>query len=70
MKNLILTTSMFALFLLGCGGNAEQQAQEEAEAAQLQEEIETIDSLSTELETLKNDIEESSENLDELLNEL
>lgn len=71
MKKSILVLVLLALLSVGCGGKKnnpkEVQSSQETETLELGNEV---DSISTEIESVIIEIEESSEKLDELLNDL
>jgi len=68
MKKLILALSLMALFIVACGEKKNQT--QSKENLELQKQVETMDSTTKEFEIIKQDIDESSENLDELLKDL
>ena len=76
MKKYILTIVFPALLLMGtgCGNTQSNQENEEStiktEEIELQKEIESIDSLTIEIEKANDEIQESSAKLDELLENL
>lgn len=73
MKKLLFSVFLLAFLSFGCGGNqtgTEASSAEATETPEVQQEVQQLDSLSTEIEGAKSDIDSASENLDELLNEL
>lgn len=68
MKKIIaLTATALFLFLSACGGNS----QESAEGITDEQDTEIVtDSLAMEMDEMKNDIEETVEELDSTLNEI
>lgn len=59
--------ALFSLFLISCGGDTPT---EEPVSEELKQEITTLETENEELEEIKADIDESSEELDKLLDEL
>jgi PBP1b-binding outer membrane lipoprotein LpoB len=70
MKNTILALMLMAFFWVGCGPQSDSQDDfSNQETEELEGAMET-DSVANKIEELKNDIEESSEKLDELVNDI
>ena len=63
MKKLLPIMAFAAIVLAGCGGSASKKGSTESETR----EIEIIDSITSRIDSLKMDIEESSRELDEML---
>lgn len=66
MKKFIFALSVASLFLLSCGTGASKQEAEEEQA----KEVTKLDSLSEQIDQTKKSIEESTKELDELVNNL
>ncbi|HDR68202.1 MAG TPA: hypothetical protein ENN61_04045 [Bacteroidaceae bacterium] len=67
MKNVLLVLALTAFLLAGCTGKASKQ---EAADEALSVEIQQLDSLTSEIESIKEDIEASVRELEELIDEL
>lgn len=68
MKNITALSISTIIFLtISC---REKKEAEKVEKKLIEQEIKVIDSVSSKVETLKNEIEDSSKKLDELLDEL
>ncbi len=65
MKKVIFCLSVASMFLVACGGNAEVK-----EADTAKEEVKSVDSVAVETNKATHEIEKSTEELDELLNEI
>ena len=70
MKKLVLALSILAFIAASCGENKGSKSAQDPESIKLQKQVETTDSTTKEIETIKQDIDESSDNLDELLKDL
>lgn len=74
MKKQMLAIIIITAFLFGCAGNDGNQNAKDAplseEETELIHETETIDSVTMEMDKAKEEIEKSSDKLDELLNDL
>ncbi len=74
MKSLNLKLIVLSLIVFSCGENKNKKINESTTVKisqlMLEEEINSIDSLSLEFEAAKSNIEESIKKLDELINEL
>jgi peptidoglycan hydrolase CwlO-like protein len=66
MKKIIFTFLAASLLIAGCGPSAS----EKKEIEKLEAEAVELDSISNVIETAKQDIEEATQELDELINEL
>lgn len=66
MKKIIFTIMAASLLIAGCGPSAS----EKKEIEKLEAEALELDSISDVIETAKQDIEETTKELDELINEL
>jgi len=66
MKKISILSLFLALFLMSCGGSTSNQQTD----SQSVEEVLKLDSLSTELETTINEIDQSESELDAALDEL
>lgn len=60
---------VLAISFIACGGQSATKSTEK-ESQQLKQEVTKLDSISLELDKSKNEIDEASENLKSLLNEL
>jgi PBP1b-binding outer membrane lipoprotein LpoB len=67
MKKKLFFIALAAIFIAGCSGPTKK---EQAELKELEKEIMTTDSIAGEMEKTVGEIEESSAQLDSLLNEL
>lgn len=68
MKKILLATAVLGLFTASCGNaGAEKKAAEDAKA---QQEIKSLDSATAVMEEVNSDIEASTEEVDQLLNDL
>ncbi|MBN1988234.1 MAG: hypothetical protein JW783_02405 [Bacteroidales bacterium] len=65
MRKLILPVVLFSLFLIGCTDSKKKE-----EVARIEKEIVVADSIANEVEKAKEDIEQSIQSVDSLLNEL
>ena len=74
MKKYILTIALFIPLVIGCGNSTSNKENEnsavEVEGVELKKEVNTLDSIAAESEKVKKEIQESSEKVDEMLNEL
>ena len=68
MKKLIYIPLLCLLF--SCGDSAEQQAQDQAAAEALEQEVTTLEAEAQELEVVKEDIEKTEAELEKMLEEL
>jgi len=66
MRKIFIAMAIAAILLVSCGRTKEKKAAEAAEAA----EIERIDSVTAEIDSIKNIIDRTAEEVDELINEL
>ncbi|MBN2274836.1 MAG: hypothetical protein JXK95_10920 [Bacteroidales bacterium] len=66
MKNFLSIMAMLAILMVACTGKAKEQKAAEAEAV----EIERIDSVTAEMDSIRNMIESSAKEVDELINDL
>ena len=66
MKQLCMIMALFSLVFLGC----RDTKAEDAQANEMKEEIEQLETVSAEIDSVQQDLEESSKKVDELLNEL
>lgn len=65
MRKLILPVVLFSLLLMGCTDSKKKE-----EAARTEKEIVVADSIANEVEKAKQDIDQSIQSVDSLLNEL
>lgn len=72
MKNTILTLMLLGFLTTGCNMSTqkEESSNQQTEEMELKEKINHADSISAQFEEAKNEIDESSKKIDELLNDL
>lgn len=67
MKKLILAFTLLAFLTVSCGGGKKDQSAQEAENLKMETKA---DSISTVIESVQKEIDESSKKLDDLLSDL
>lgn len=70
MKRFILAFMLLPFIMVSCGEPQENKRAQDPEVIEIQKEMEIIDSSTKEMEQVKKEIDESSEKLDELLEDL